>query len=94
MTAACPMLAYRVSLTFDPECQESALLAFEREWKRFLGERALECRIPGRHAKLRVVTSEAGQATDADRVATETWLVARRDIQQWTVGALFDLREE
>lgn len=94
MTAACPALAFMVYLTPDPDEDEQALLAFESAWSAFLDTRALTGHVRGRDAHIRVVRSDASQATDADRVATDAWLAGRGDVQQWTVGPLFDLHED
>ena len=41
-----------------------------------------------------ILTGEAMQASDADRVAVEVWLRERSELSDWTVGELRDLQEE
>ncbi|MBK6486803.1 MAG: DUF469 family protein [Gemmatimonadetes bacterium] len=94
MTAACPTLAFIVNLTPDPGCREHALRTLEGAWIAFLVTRALTCHVRGRDASIRVVVSEASQATEADRVATDAWLAGRRDVVRWTIGPLFDLQDD
>jgi hypothetical protein len=40
-----------------------------------------------------MVSSEASQATNSDRVATQTWLSSRRDLRGWKVSELEDLSQ-
>jgi uncharacterized protein YggL (DUF469 family) len=45
---------------------------------------------PDVHAWTFVIRSEAGQATDADRLAVETWAQRRSEITSVSVGPLLD----
>ena len=64
------------------------------EWIMFLEGRGLHCDGGGGPARYEyVVASDAGQATEADRLATREWLAARLDLRAWHVGELEDLNQ-
>ena len=93
MTAPCPALGFVVVM--EPVAGLSAAEhdALRRAWSELLGARGLVARgsLP---AERRVVEveSEASQVTEVDRAAVKAWLASRRELRDWSVGDLEDMR--
>jgi uncharacterized protein YggL (DUF469 family) len=96
MSAACPVFGFVVEFRIQPGLDDAAEMAL---WDSFIGD-AIEARglmcgggATGRQWS-RVVRSEAGQATDADREAVISWSRARPEIVATTVGPLTYLKDD
>lgn len=93
MSAPCPVFGFEVVFRIVPGLGEAAARAL---WDDFIAGpidgRGLVCGggpSEGRWSHL--VSSDAGQATDADREAVATWAAARPEIVAAEVGPLVDL---
>ena len=85
MSAACPVYGFLITLRVKGGTNiEAVRRALESE----LVRRGLVGTSSG---ATMTVTGEATQATDADRQAVIAWLENRRDLQDFTVGALDDV---
>lgn len=92
MSAACPVLGFEGWFDTRPldDCQRSAL------WQALVSEvldpRGLRggCIANGNTLHF-AVSSEASQATDADRTAVETWARAREELMTIRLGPVADL---
>lgn len=91
MSAPCPIFGFLV------ECDIGTITADQmRELRAVLLREVVEPRgltyheRSGGHDWSFVVQSDAGQATDADRQAVETWAQLRREIISVNVGPLLD----
>lgn len=92
MTAACPIFGFTVQCTLRSELDEAGEAALTDAFLAFAGSHGLVSSggFSGTRWSM-TVHSEAGQATDADRVAAERWARARTEIASVTVGPLIDL---
>jgi hypothetical protein len=92
MSGACPRLGYHVVMDVRPGASPAVREELFAAWTGFLEGRGLYGNRRGGAARLEyVVASEASQATNGDRVATEGWLASRREISAWRVEDLEDL---
>ena len=91
MSAPCPVFGFEVRAEIRPvdDDRRALWLALETD---FLAERGLVARRIALGGVLSfAVTSEASQATDADRRALEAWAATRPEILSMRVGPLVDL---
>jgi uncharacterized protein YggL (DUF469 family) len=91
--AACPVYGFVVAIEVRGDVDDAAKAAL---WTSFIREaieaRGLTCAGGNNRAIWSpVVSSEAGQATDADRQAVLAWTRARPEVVSVTVGPLIDL---
>jgi hypothetical protein len=94
MTKPCPTFGFLVVLEPAPGLEPAARDELRISWLAFLEGRGLCCTGGGLEARLEyLVSSEASQATNSDRVATQTWLSLRRDLRGWKVSELEDLTQ-
>jgi len=91
MSGPCPTFGFVVTFESRAGLPASAPDALWEAWIEFLEGRGLECGGGGETRHEFAVTSEAGQATNEDRVAAEAWLAAHDDVVRWTVSELHDL---
>jgi uncharacterized protein YggL (DUF469 family) len=91
MTAPCPTFGFRVVMDLDAGAAPSAIEQLRHAWSALLQSRGLTSRESGVERFVHVVTSEASQATETDRVAIRAWLATRPEIRGWRVGDLEDL---
>jgi hypothetical protein len=91
MSGACPRLGYRVIIDIAPGASPAVRDAFAVALTEFLRGRGLSCDSRRGVSLEYVVASEASQATNADRVATEGWLASRDEVREWRMGDLEDL---
>jgi uncharacterized protein YggL (DUF469 family) len=90
MSAPCPTFAFLVEIEIDPQTRDQDRLW--RELMTFVEQRGLLA-DGGRGHRLWTyrIHGEGTQATNADRVALENWLVKRAEVRNVRVGELFDL---
>jgi uncharacterized protein YggL (DUF469 family) len=91
MSAACPVFGFLVSIEIrasDADRMRELHTAFLNEVAESRGLTYSD--RPDVRAWTFVVRSEAGQATDADRLAVETWARRRCEIVSVSVGPLLD----
>ena len=91
MSAPCPTFGFVVTFETRPGLPATAHDELLDAWIEFLEARGLQCGGGGETRHEFAVTSEAGQATNEDRVAAEAWLAAHDDVVRWTVSELHDL---
>jgi uncharacterized protein YggL (DUF469 family) len=93
MTAPCPALGFVVVM--EPVAGLSAAEhdALRRAWRELLDARGLVARgsLPAARRVVEV-ESESSQATEIDRDAVKAWLASRRELRDWSLGDLEDLR--
>jgi hypothetical protein len=94
MSSACPIFAFPVHFVPIEETDGDVRQTLDREWRAFAQGRGLQSRRRSGSGFDFIVTGEAMQASDADRVEVELWLRERSDLSDWTVGELRDLPEE
>jgi uncharacterized protein YggL (DUF469 family) len=94
MTAPCPTFGFRVVMDLDAETAPSTLEQLRQAWTALLRSRGLMSRGSGVQRVAYVVTSEASQATESDRVAISAWLASRPELRGWQVGDLEDLGQD
>lgn len=92
MTAPCPALGFVVSMHFASSLTDGARAELRKAWLGVLEERGLECEGADSKASAYVVSSEAAQATEDDRVAIVRWLADLPQVAESEVGPLVDLR--
>lgn len=93
MSGACPVFSFAVHFV-PADRDDAARRALAAAWQRLVEGRGLQSRGGMADAFDFVVTGEAMQASDADRLAVEHWLRERNDLLRWTVGELRDLQDE
>jgi uncharacterized protein YggL (DUF469 family) len=92
MSAACPVLGFTIACTLRSPLGEAREAALTDAFLRFAASRGLVCSGGFSGARWSMtVHSDAGQATDSDRAAAESWVGARLEIATATVGPLVDL---
>jgi hypothetical protein len=95
LSAPCPALGFVVDLEPAAGVSADRLSRLCAEWAAFLDERGLRLHELPARAKLSFeVESEASQATQNDRAATEGWLATRPELAHWRVGDIRDLRAD
>lgn len=92
MTAPCPALSFVVSMHFASSLTDDAHVELRKAWVEVLEARGLECVGAGSEASVYVISSEAAQATEDDRVAIARWLADLPQVAESAVGPLVDLR--
>ncbi|MFI5228585.1 MAG: 50S ribosome-binding protein YggL [Gemmatimonadales bacterium] len=92
MSAPCPVFGFEARAQTRPIDDDGLHDVWRALQTEFLEPRGLTARLPafGRFFSF-VVTSEASQATDADRTALEAWAATRAEIVSLHVGPLVDL---
>ena len=92
MTAACPIFGFTLTCALRRELDQAGEAALTNAFLAFAASRGLVCSggFSGTRWSM-TLHSDAGQATDADRAATESWVAARPDIASATIGPLVDL---
>jgi uncharacterized protein YggL (DUF469 family) len=92
MSAACPVFGFTIACTLRSALDEAREAALTDAFLRFAASRGLVCSggFSGTRWSM-TVHSDAGQATDADRIETEAWIASRSEIAGATVGPLVDL---
>ena len=92
MSAACPVLGFTLLCTLRSQLDDAGEAALTDAFLHFAASRGLVCSggFSGTRWSM-TVHSDAGQATDADRVAAQSWAEARSEIAAATVGPLVDL---
>ena len=92
MTAPCPTFGFRVVLKFRPELAVGARGEFWEQWRTFLRDHGLWAEPQtGTSCESYTVVAEGTQATESDRVATNTWLSIRGELQSWRTSELSDV---
>ena len=95
LSAPCPALGFVVDLEPGVGVSADRLTRLRAEWAAFLDARGLRGReLPARTTLSFEVESEASQATQNDRAATEGWLATRAEVSRWRVGDIRDLRPD
>ena len=92
MSAACPVFGFRIACTLPSQLDEAGEAGLTDAFLSFAISRGLVCSggFSGTRWSM-TVHSDAGQATDADRLAAEAWALQRPEIAGATVGPLVDL---
>jgi len=92
VSAACPIFGFTLTCALRAPLHEDGEAALTDAFLRFAASRGLVCSggFSGTRWSM-TVHSDAGQATDADRAAAESWAAARAEIASATCGALVDL---
>jgi 50S ribosomal subunit binding protein YggL len=92
MSAPCPVFGFEVRAEIHPVDDDDRRAFWRALEIDFLVGRGLVARCLAFGGRLSfAVTSEASQATDADRQALEEWAAARPEILAMHVGPLVDL---
>jgi hypothetical protein len=91
MTAPCPTFGFRVMLDVRARLAPALANALREAWSELLGSRGLTSRGGGAERLTYIVTSEASQATESDRLAIQTWIASRPELVTRKVAALEDL---
>jgi Uncharacterized protein conserved in bacteria len=91
MSAPCPVFGFLVRIEIDAVATRRVSELHAALLNEVVEPRGLTCseRTDARRWAF-VVRSEAGQATDADRLAVETWAQAQPEIVSVSVGTLLD----
>jgi uncharacterized protein YggL (DUF469 family) len=92
VSAACPIFGFTLTCALRAPLGEDGEGALTDAFLRFAASRGLVCSggFSGTRWSM-TVHSDAGQATDADRAAAESWAAARPEIVSATSGTLVDL---
>ena len=92
MSAACPVFGFAIACTLRSELDEAGEAALTDAFLTFAASRGLACSggFSGKRWSM-TVHSDAGQATDADRVAAHAWIASRTEIATANLGPLVDL---
>ena len=92
MSAACPVFGFTLQCTLRSALDETGEATLTDAFLAFAASRGLVSSggFSGTRWSM-TVHSDAGQATDADRVAAEAWIAARSEIGSAMVGPLVDL---
>lgn len=92
MTAACPVFGFTLQCALHSQLDDAGEAALTDAFLAFAASRGLVCSggFSGTRWSM-TVHSEAGQATEADRAAVESWVRGRPEIAAANVGPLLDL---
>ena len=92
MSAACPIFGFTLSCTLHSPLDEDGEAALTDAFLAVAASRGWVCSggFSGTRWSM-TVHSDAGQATDADRAAAESWAAARPEIATASGGPLVDL---
>lgn len=92
MSAPCPVFGFEAHAEIRPVDDDDRRALWRAVETDFLAGRGLVARFLAFEGVLSfAVTSEASQATDADRKALEAWAATRPEILSLRVGPLVDL---
>jgi hypothetical protein len=92
MSAACPVFGFSIVCTLRSPLDDARAAALTDAFLRFTASRGLVCSggFSGTRWSM-TVHSDAGQATDSDRLAAEAWVASRAEIAAADLGPLVDL---